>query len=65
MVREKIRNLIGAENPSGPLSDEFIAQSLQCEGLSIARRTIAKYRKLDKIPSSSQRRRSYRLRPAV
>ncbi|WP_445808868.1 RNA polymerase factor sigma-54 [Yoonia sp.] len=65
MVREKIRNLIGAENPSGPLSDEFIAQSLQCEGLSIARRTIAKYRKLDKIPSSSQRRRAYRLRPAV
>jgi len=65
MVREKIRNLIGAENPSGPLSDEFIAQSLQCEGLNIARRTIAKYRKLDKIPSSSQRRRSYRLREAV
>lgn len=65
MVREKIRHLIDAENPSGPLSDEFIAQSLQCEGLNIARRTIAKYRKLDKIPSSSQRRRSYRLRAAV
>ena len=65
MVREKIRRLIDAENPSGPLSDEFIAQSLQCEGLNIARRTIAKYRKLDKIPSSSQRRRSYRLRAAV
>lgn len=61
MVREKIRSLIDAESPSGPLSDEFIAQRLQCEGLSIARRTIAKYRKLDKIPSSSQRRRNYRL----
>jgi len=65
MVREKIRNLISAESAGGPLSDEFIAQSLQCEGLNIARRTIAKYRKLDKIPSSSQRRRSYRLCAAV
>lgn len=61
MVREKIRSLIGGESPSGPLSDEFIAQRLQCEGLSIARRTVAKYRKLDKIPSSSQRCRNYRL----
>jgi RNA polymerase sigma-54 factor len=65
MVREKIRNLIGTESAGVPLSDEFIAQSLQCEGLNIARRTIAKYRKLDKIPSSSQRRRSYRLRATV
>lgn len=65
MVRERIRTLISAESPSSPLSDEFIAQRLQSEGLNIARRTIAKYRKLDKIPSSSQRRRNYRLDTAV
>lgn len=59
MVREKIRTLIGQEALIKPLSDEFIMKKLNSEGLNIARRTIAKYRKLDKIPSSSQRRKHY------
>ncbi|AGI68557.1 RNA polymerase sigma-54 factor RpoN [Octadecabacter antarcticus 307] len=65
MVREKVRTLIGQEVPIKPLSDEFIMQKLNSEGLSIARRTIAKYRKLDKIPSSCQRRRNYQLQATM
>jgi RNA polymerase sigma-54 factor len=65
MVREKIRTLIGKEALVKPLSDEFIMQKLNSEGLNIARRTIAKYRKLDKIPSSSQRRRHYQQQVAM
>jgi RNA polymerase sigma-54 factor len=61
VVREKIRSLVGAEVPGKPLSDEIIVQELNRAGLNIARRTIAKYRKLDKIPSSFQRRRNYQL----
>ena len=65
VVREKVRNLVGAEVPDKPLSDEIIVQELNRTGLNIARRTIAKYRKLDKIPSSFQRRRNYKLRGII
>ena len=65
VVREKIRKLVGAEVPSKPLSDEIIVQELNEAGLNIARRTIAKYRKLDKIPSSFQRRRNYKLQGTI
>ena len=65
MVREKVRSLVGAELPGKPLSDETIVQELNRTGLNIARRTIAKYRKLDKIPSSFQRRRNYKLRGII
>lgn len=55
-VRAKIRKLIGAENPAKPLSDSKIANILAEEGISVARRTVAKYREAMKIPSSSDRR---------
>ena len=55
-VRAKIRRLIGAENPSKPLSDSKIAKILAKEGISVARRTVAKYREAMKIPSSSERK---------
>lgn len=55
-VRAKIRKLVGAENPSKPLSDSKIAKLLKEEGISVARRTVAKYREAMKIPSSSERR---------
>ena len=55
-VRAKIRKLIGAENPAKPLSDNKIAQLLADEGISVARRTVAKYREGMNIPSSSERR---------
>ena len=55
-VRAKIRKLIGAENPAKPLSDSKITNLLKEEGISVARRTVAKYREAMNIPSSSERR---------
>ena len=55
-VRAKIRKLIGAENPAKPLSDSKIADLLAGEGISVARRTVAKYREAMKILSSSERK---------
>jgi len=55
-VRAKIRKLIGVENPAKPLSDSKIARMLADEGISVARRTVAKYREAMKIGSSSERK---------
>jgi RNA polymerase sigma-54 factor len=57
-VRAKIRKLISAEDPEKPLSDSQIAQMLSEGGVTVARRTVAKYREAMKIPSSSERKRS-------
>ena len=55
-VRAKIRKLIGTENPAKPLSDSKISNLLKEDGISVARRTVAKYREAMNIPSSSDRR---------
>lgn len=56
-VKERVRQLIEAEDKHNPLSDDEVAERLkdQC-GLEIARRTVTKYRKALNIPSSRQRR---------
>ena len=56
-VRAKIRKLVSGENPEKPLSDSQIAQVLSEGGITVARRTVAKYREAMKIPSSSDRKR--------
>lgn len=43
-VKDAIRNLIAAENPSKPLSDQAIVEALEERGLKVARRTVNKYR---------------------
>ncbi len=55
-VRAKIRKLISAENTAKPLSDSKITNLLKDEGISVARRTVAKYREAMNISSSSERR---------
>jgi len=55
-VRAKIRKLVSAENPAKPLSDSKIMNILKDDGISVARRTVAKYREAMNIPSSSERR---------
>ena len=55
-VRAKIKKLIGAENPAKPLSDSKITNLLKEDGVTVARRTVAKYREAMNIPSSSDRR---------
>ena len=57
-VRAKIRKLVSGEDPEKPLSDNQIAHILSEEGITVARRTVAKYREAMKIPSSSDRKRS-------
>ena len=57
VVRQKIKNLVDAEDNSHPLSDQKIAKVLKEKNINIARRTVAKYRESLGIPPSSQRRR--------
>ena len=55
-VKIKIQNLIAEEDPRKPLSDQKLTQLLADDGVSIARRTVAKYREALGILSSSKRR---------
>ncbi len=55
-VRAKIRKMIGTENPAKPLSDSKIANLLAEEGITVARRTVAKYREAMNLSSSSERK---------
>ena len=55
-VKEKIRDLIRAEDPTRPLSDQKIAGLLKNENIRIARRTVTKYREAMRILSSTRRR---------
>lgn len=56
-VQHRIKQLVDAEDPENVLSDEAIAQKLKTDGIEIARRTVAKYREMLRIPSSAVRRR--------
>ncbi len=56
-VKEIIREIIGKEG-GGTLSDQRIVEMLAVQGVSIARRTVAKYRGELAIDSSYQRRRT-------
>jgi RNA polymerase sigma-54 factor len=55
-VKKTIRDMVEAEEASAPLSDQEIAQTLHSQGLTIARRTVAKYREELGILPSHQRR---------
>lgn len=55
-VKELIKNLVDAEDPSNPLSDKEIQQLLAQKGLKIARRTVAKYRAELGVPPSNKRK---------
>jgi RNA polymerase sigma-54 factor len=55
-VKERIRTIIAAEDSVKPLSDQVIGNMLQKENIDIARRTVAKYREMLGIISSSRRR---------
>ena len=51
-VREAIQQLVAAENPAKPLSDEALMKALAKQGIKVARRTVAKYREqLNILPS--------------
>lgn len=57
-VRKRIRTLIDEEDPAKPLSDQRLAEALGEQGVSVARRTVAKYREeLNIEPSWARKRR--------
>ncbi|HEY1065509.1 MAG TPA: RNA polymerase sigma-54 factor, partial [Pirellulales bacterium] len=55
-VRLKLQEIIDKENKSHPYSDDDLVKELGKHGLTVARRTVTKYRKAMSIPSSRQRR---------
>ncbi|HEU0203241.1 MAG TPA: RNA polymerase factor sigma-54 [Burkholderiaceae bacterium] len=55
-IRALIRELVAAENPQDPLSDVQITRLLASRGITVARRTVAKYRTSLRIPSVESRR---------
>jgi len=56
LIKQKLLEIIGLEDKAKPLSDEEIVERFQESGLTIARRTVTKYREALKIPSSRQRK---------
>ncbi len=58
-VKERIRTLITAEDSKKPLSDQQLVEMLKGEGVDIARRTVAKYREMMNILSSSRRKKVF------
>jgi RNA polymerase sigma-54 factor len=60
VVKGRIKELIGQEDPERPLSDARVARQLNRLGIRIARRTVAKYREELGLPSSEQRRKALR-----
>jgi len=55
-VRLKLQELIDNEDKQHPKSDEQLVKDLAAAGITVARRTVTKYRKAMDIPSSRQRR---------
>ncbi len=58
-VREMIRKMVAEEDARRPLKDEEIAARLRSQQIMIARRTVAKYRAEESIPSANQRKRFF------
>lgn len=60
-VQYYIEELIGAEDPANPLSDDALAVLLKQKGMDAARRTVAKYREGLNIPTSATRKRTHKM----
>jgi RNA polymerase sigma-54 factor len=55
-VRLKLQEIVDGEPKDAPFSDDDLVSELGKRGIVVARRTVTKYRKAMKIPSSRQRR---------
>ncbi len=59
-VKQAIKKIIAVEDKSNPLSDQAIVKILEDQdGIKIARRTVAKYREMLGILSSSKRKKMF------
>jgi len=55
-VRIKLQEIVDTEPKDAPYSDDDLVVELAKQGITVARRTVTKYRKAMNIPSSRQRR---------
>jgi RNA polymerase sigma-54 factor len=56
VVKEKVKDIIAAEESDDPLNDDKIAEMLKQDGIKIARRTVAKYREQLSLPIARLRK---------
>jgi RNA polymerase sigma-54 factor len=57
-IRHRLAQLVAAEPPALPRSDAELARLLAAEGLTVARRSVARYREALQIPPRALRRRA-------
>lgn len=55
-VQAQLRRLIAQEDPQHPISDQQLVHLLQAQGITIARRTVSKYRQQLGIANARQRK---------
>ncbi|MBN1930141.1 MAG: RNA polymerase factor sigma-54 [Desulfobacterales bacterium] len=55
-VQDKIKQIIGSEDPRKPYSDSKISKILKEANIDIARRTVAKYREMLRVLPSNKRK---------
>ena len=55
-IKARIKELVSAEDPKKPLSDEKLSQLLEKDNISVARRTVTKYRESLQIPTARERK---------
>ncbi|MFA6223223.1 MAG: RNA polymerase factor sigma-54 [Desulfomonilaceae bacterium] len=58
-VKNHILHIVRAENPKKPVSDKQIVEELAKSDITIARRTVAKYREMLGIAPSSKRKKKF------
>jgi RNA polymerase sigma-54 factor len=56
IIRIRLQEIVDKEDKANPLSDDDLVEELKKQGLTVARRTVTKYRQKMNIPSSRQRR---------
>ena len=59
VIMKMIEKFVENENPMKPLSDNQISENFTGKGISIARRTVTKYREKLNIPSSTEKKEKY------
>jgi RNA polymerase sigma-54 factor len=58
-VKNRIKEIVDAEDPHKPYSDQKLVELLSAHNINIARRTVTKYREMLRIGSSSERKRLF------
>jgi energy-coupling factor transporter ATP-binding protein EcfA2 len=54
-VKDRIKQLVAAEDPARPLTDQQLVDVLAAEHINIARRTVTKYRRELQLPPANRR----------